>query len=75
VLKSPEGASYGVRGDVFAKQQEWDRAIEDYERAKIIDSRLEQTLRQRAKWHQAAGRSDAAKKDTDRADRLQALFD
>lgn len=67
---APEPASYALRGDLHASRQEWNAAVEDYERAKGLDDCLEKALRQRAAWHSAAGRIAAAKTDLTRAEEL-----
>jgi tetratricopeptide (TPR) repeat protein len=70
VAVSPEPGSYSVRGDVYAKRQDWDRAVQDYERAKSLDGRLEQALRKRAAWHTSKGRVEPAKADLERANQV-----
>jgi tetratricopeptide (TPR) repeat protein len=75
VTISPEPGNYSLRGDVYAQRRDWDKAVADYERAKCLDDRLEQALRQRAAWHSAAGRVEPAKADMEEANRIsQAAF-
>lgn len=72
VRLSPIGASFRTRAEVYAEREEWDRAVDDFERSQSIDGKLEHALRQRASWHKARGRFDAAREDLLRADKLRA---
>ncbi len=67
IAVDPDFAHYSLRGDVHALRKDWDAATNDYENARCLDDRLEQSLRQRAAWHKAAGRLEEATADLERA--------
>ncbi|MEI8380361.1 MAG: hypothetical protein WCJ09_09545 [Planctomycetota bacterium] len=67
IAAAPDPAGFALRGDIFARRQDWDKAVKDYERSKLLDDRMEQALRKRAAWHNAAGRVEQAKADLERA--------
>ena len=75
IAVAPDPAGFSLRGDIFVRRQDWDKAVKDYERSKLLDDRMEQALRKRAAWHSAAGRVEQAKADLERAGQVsQASF-